>query len=166
MGAGQATAATASTAIVGHTGGLAACLQLMGPAILHAYKHGGTEGVWVPHVLHVGHLYLPLCHLQMCVRAADGPCCVACLQTRWPRRCVGSTCATCLTCLSPCVSTANSVCAHAVLHAYKRGRGKRRCSDCIHAHTHVHAGCCVLPDLILVTRMNTTTCMSCMCLRR
>jgi hypothetical protein len=35
-----------SAAVAGYTGALQACLQLMGPAVLHAYKHGG-EGVWV-----------------------------------------------------------------------------------------------------------------------
>ena len=37
-----------STAVAGYTGALDACLQLMGPAVLHAYKHGGKEGARAP----------------------------------------------------------------------------------------------------------------------
>jgi hypothetical protein len=36
-----------NAAMLGYTGALTACLQLMGPAVLCAYKHSGAGGAWV-----------------------------------------------------------------------------------------------------------------------
>jgi hypothetical protein len=53
LGPDQVMVPEVSSAVAGYTGALAACLQLVGPAVLHACKHGGEEGAWAPCVVHV-----------------------------------------------------------------------------------------------------------------
>lgn len=42
-GAPEMTMAAINTALLGYTGALTASLQLLGPAVLHAYKHAGDR---------------------------------------------------------------------------------------------------------------------------
>lgn len=44
----QLTSAAIHDAIVGYSAAVPATLHLLGPAVLHAYKHSGTEGAVIP----------------------------------------------------------------------------------------------------------------------